>query len=257
MLTIDNLELKNLLTVARGYLGEICYIGDEIQQIPQELKPFIDRITQIESSSSESLPPRQQSQAKALFLDRDGVINIDHGYVGKVEQVELIPGIAKFINHANHKHYDVNVITNQSGIGRGYYSEKDYEKVMACIQRLLDQDQAKLNHIEFAPYHPDAHDPAYLKGLQFRKPRPGMILKLQQQFHYDLKNSILVGDKASDIMAGVIAGVGRNYLFETEQSEEEWMIFKNWKDSLKKYGLKNELDEIKVTQLTDFSEITL
>jgi len=259
MFILKDLKFQNLLHAARNYLGEISYVGNEMSTIPQELKPFLDvigappfRQSQVTLDTLSALP---QGNKKALFLDRDGIINVDHGYVGKVEQVDLMPGIAQLISKANHIGWDVNVVTNQSGIGRGLYTEQNYENVMVCIQRLLQHDQARLDHVEFAPFHPDSKDPKYHQGRYLRKPRPGMILKLHQSYCYNMTGSVLIGDKASDLMAGIIAGVGRVYLYESEQSEEEWHILKNWIDILKKWGMGAEFDQIQIRQLTDFSEI--
>lgn len=287
VLQIDQLDFKNLLFAARNYLGEIAYL-DRVDQVmandisrrrlkensnetPKELRPFFDDVDPLlpdwvgASTHADEPKPNKtfelavlpQTKQKALFLDRDGIINVDHGYVGKVEHVQLMPGIGALIAKANRQRYHVNVITNQSGIGRGFYSNNDYQGVMTHIQTLLKDDQASLDHIEYAPYHPEAINPIYRLGRHLRKPRPGMILKLHEKFRYDLSNSILIGDKASDLMAGFVAGVGRLYLFESDHANDEWRIINEWLHALKQYGLQDEFDSIQYRQLTDFSEIVL
>ncbi len=150
---------------------------------------------------------------KALFLDRDGVINQDYGYVYEPSKFVVINGIVDICKQAVAKGYLIFVVTNQSGIGRGYYTEEQFWVFMEVIQRYFQKYGVAFTKVYFSPYHPESQMPKYLLGEEFRKPNPGMILQAQKEFGINLKHSILIGDKTSDIQAGLKAGVGRNILF--------------------------------------------
>lgn len=169
---------------------------------------------------------------KVLFLDRDGVINIDYGYVHKLEDFTFINGIFDLVKRANRLGYLVIIITNQSGIGRGYYSLSDFEVLCAwMIDRFKDKG-AKINKIYYSPYHPTKGKGRFLKDDISRKPNPGMILKACDEFDIDLTNSILIGDKVSDITAGRRAGVGRNILFSQKGSRNGFDCINQLEDAL-------------------------
>lgn len=153
------------------------------------------------------------NKKKALFLDRDGVININHGYVHLKDNFCFIDGIFDMVRAARAAGYLVFVVTNQSGIGRGYYTEKDFHKLTDWMCLEFDGQEAPIDKVYFSPYHPTAGVGIYLQDEDTRKPRPGMILKAQQEYDLSLRKSILVGDKVSDIQAGIAAGVGMNILF--------------------------------------------
>lgn len=144
---------------------------------------------------------------KALFLDRDGVINIDHGYVGKVENFEFVDGILDCIRRLQTKGFQPIVVTNQSGIGRGYYSLEDFEAVTAAMLEGMREHGIAIDrsHVFFCPHTPD-------EGCDCRKPAPGMFLQAQKRFGIDMPASIMIGDKPSDIEAAEAAGVGRAIL---------------------------------------------
>ena len=141
---------------------------------------------------------------KALFLDRDGVINLDHGYVGKVEDFEFVDGILDCIRRLQTKGFQPIVVTNQSGIGRGYYSLEDFEKVTDfMLQKMREHGIAiERAHVFFCPHTPD-------RGCDCRKPAPGMFLQAKKRFGIDMAASLMLGDKPSDIEAAKAAGVGR------------------------------------------------
>lgn len=159
-------------------------------------------------------------QTRALFLDRDGVININHGYVHSKEHFEFIDGIFELTRDAHEQGYKVVVITNQAGIGRGYYSIQQFHDLTGwmCEQFLLHG--IEIAKVYFSPYHPTEGLGVYKKDHITRKPNPGMILQAQKEYGLDLKGSVLVGDKASDIQAGLAAGVGCNILFSQENPVE-------------------------------------
>ena len=148
----------------------------------------------------------------ALFLDRDGVINIDYGHVHTVQNFHFIDGIFYLARLAHQYGYKIIVITNQSGVARGVYTEKQFNKLTEwmCDQFLIRS--AIILKVYFTPYHPTAGLGSFRKDHISRKPNPGMILQAQSEFDLDMKKSILIGDNMSNIQAGATAGVGSNVL---------------------------------------------
>lgn len=139
---------------------------------------------------------------RAAFLDRDGVINVDHGYVGQVERFELVPGAVDGMRMLANAGYLLVVITNQSGIGRGYYSIDDFETVTRHMRDELLNAGVELAAVYFCPHRSDA-------ACRCRKPRPGMILDAASRLGIDPASSIMIGDSETDIAAGRAASVGR------------------------------------------------
>ena len=152
---------------------------------------------------------------RALFLDRDGVINVNHGYVHSVEKFEFVDGIFELVQAAKSAGFEVVVVTNQAGIARGYYSEAQFHGLMAWVREQFARRGGSIDKVYFSPYHPTAGIGEYRKDEDTRKPRPGMILQAQQELGLSLEDSILVGDQPSDIQAGHTAGVGLNVLYAT------------------------------------------
>lgn len=145
---------------------------------------------------------------KALFLDRDGVINVDHGYVCTPERTEFIDGIFNLCRAAKQRGYLIVVVTNQAGIARGYYSEQDFLIYMDWMRSVFVEHDAPLDAVYYCPHHPTDGIGSYLRACECRKPEPGMILAAQRDLGIDLKQSVLVGDKPSDLQAGEAAGLG-------------------------------------------------
>ena len=145
---------------------------------------------------------------KALFLDRDGVINIDFGYVHSIDNFVFIEGIFQFAERAIQNNLEIFVITNQSGIGRGYYTENDFLHLSIWMRKKFDENCAPINEIYHCPhYFPNS--PSLLEpACECRKPKPGLILRAAAEHSIDLAQSTLVGDKESDLEAGYRAGVG-------------------------------------------------
>ena len=155
-----------------------------------------------------------------LFLDRDGVININHGYVHKREDFDFIDGIFDVARYAHEQNNIVVVVTNQAGIGRGYYTEAQFQLLTKWMCQQFSEVGAPISQVYFSPYHPTAGLGQYLKDDASRKPHPGMILQAQKDLSIDLSRSVLIGDKVSDIQAGTEAGVGTNLLFAAERPNE-------------------------------------
>ena len=149
----------------------------------------------------------------ALFLDRDGVINVDYAYVHRPENFDFVNGIFELCREAKRLGYRIFVVTNQAGIGRGYYTEQDFHDLTAWMRARLAEHGADVDAVYFSPYHPEHGIGPYKKGSDCRKPGAGMLRQAAAEFEIDFARSVLVGDKYSDIQAGVAAGVGRNLLF--------------------------------------------
>lgn len=157
---------------------------------------------------------------KALFLDRDGVINKDYGYVYGQERFDFICGIFDITRYACSHDYKVFVITNQAGIGRGYYSESQFHQLTRWMTERFEEAGAPISQVYFSPYHPTAAIGKYLKDDFSRKPYPGMILQAQKEHGINLDFSILIGNNFTDIKAGLAAGVVTNLLLATEHQDE-------------------------------------
>lgn len=149
---------------------------------------------------------------RALFLDRDGVINVNHGYVHKSDEFDFIDGIFDFCRAAHAQHYQLVVITNQAGIARGFYSEQQFLELTQWMCEQFILQGVPIAKVYFSPFHPTEGLGKYKKDDLSRKPHPGMILQAQRELNLDLEHSILIGDKVGDIQAGMTAGVGCNLL---------------------------------------------
>ena len=146
---------------------------------------------------------------KALFLDRDGVINVDKHHMYKIEDCEFIDGIFDMCRREKKDGYKLIIITNQAGIGKGLYTEEDYFKLRDYIHREFANQGCPIDAEYFCPYHIEGLG-KYCKDSYDRKPNPGMIMKAVKDFDIDLKKSKLIGDRDTDIQAGKKAGVGNN-----------------------------------------------
>lgn len=149
---------------------------------------------------------------RAAFLDRDGVINADRGYVWRVEDFELLPGVTQALRLLAAEGYALVVVTNQSGIARGYYTEDDHAVLSAHLRALLAADGVVLAGIYHCPHHPQAAVERLRVACDCRKPAGGLIRLACAELGLDAAASLLVGDRMRDIAAGRDAGVGRCYL---------------------------------------------
>lgn len=140
---------------------------------------------------------------KALFLDRDGTINVDYGYVYQIEKFEFINGIFELCQKAQERGYLIIVITNQSGIARNYYKDEDFHTLNKFM---IDEFASKGIKITDVFYCPDLDS-------ERRKPNCGMFIEAKEKYNLDMKTSISLGDKERDIEAAKKAGVGKNFLF--------------------------------------------
>ena len=143
--------------------------------------------------------------SKALFLDRDGVVNVDGGYVHRSEDFLLVPGILELCRKAREKGYLVIVVTNQSGIGRGMFTEEDFTRLTEHMKGAFSAAGAEVTDVFHCPSVDDGHPDG--------KPNPGLFLKAAAAYGLDMAACISVGDRERDIQAAFAAGVGRNFLF--------------------------------------------
>ena len=158
------------------------------------------------------------NKSKALFLDRDGVINVDHGYVYKPEEFEFIADVFSAVKAFSDDGFLIVVITNQSGIGRGYYSESQFDHLTQWMMNEFNSRGITISTVKFCPHHPKNAQPEYLMDCDCRKPAPGMILDAISELNIDPAQSIFVGDKESDMKAASSANVQFKYLVESGQT---------------------------------------
>lgn len=149
---------------------------------------------------------------KAVFLDRDGIINEDHGYVSSPEEFEFKPGIFALCQQLRQKGFKLVVVTNQSGIGRGYYSEQRFWQLSDWMRLQFEREGIVLDGIYFCPHHPTDAIGQYRHQCACRKPAPGMLLQAAEELGLRLSDSLMIGDKLSDMEAAKAAGLKGGFL---------------------------------------------
>jgi len=148
---------------------------------------------------------------KALFLDRDGVVNVEKNYLHKIEDFELMEGILDVCRMYQDAGYLIIIVTNQSGISRGYYTEEDFTRLSQWMVEHFNQLGVTITHIYHCPHHES------IDGVcECRKPEPGMLLLAQKEYDLDMASSVMIGDNERDIEAAQKAGVGMNILLSAE-----------------------------------------
>lgn len=153
---------------------------------------------------------------RALFLDRDGVINHDMGYTHRWEDFAFIDGIFDLCRYAKGNGFSLFVVTNQAGIARGLYTEDDFHVLTVRMCAEFRERGAPIDKVYFSPFHPEHGIGRYRQDSFLRKPNPGMILLAAEEFGLSLVDCVLIGDRMSDIEAGHGAGIGCNLLFAPE-----------------------------------------
>jgi D-glycero-D-manno-heptose 1,7-bisphosphate phosphatase len=152
---------------------------------------------------------------KALFLDRDGIINEDSAYVYRSQEFIFVDGIFELCRYFVNQGYRLFIITNQAGIGRGFYSENDFDKLMAWVSEEFAKQNIVIEKSYYCPHHPIAGIGHYKTNCNCRKPEAGMLLAAAKEFDLDLSESLLIGDKTCDIEAGKRAGLKKSYLIKS------------------------------------------
>ena len=151
----------------------------------------------------------------AVFLDRDGVINFDPGYVYKIEEFQFIPGVFRACREFIRLGYQIIIITNQSGIARGLYSVDDFKRLTKWMLNQFKEHGVEITDIYYCPHHEVHGKGQYKLDCHCRKPKPGMIKQAETEHQINLQLSVLIGDTHSDIKAGQAAGIAKNYLVKT------------------------------------------
>jgi D,D-heptose 1,7-bisphosphate phosphatase len=144
---------------------------------------------------------------RALFLDRDGVINHDHGHVGSRDRFDWIPGALDAIRHATSAGWHVFIVTNQSGVARGFYDEAAVTTLLDWIAGEARRHGGTIDDFRYCPFHPGADVPAYRAVSDWRKPAPGMLLDLIRAWELDPSRCVLIGDQPTDLAAAAAAGI--------------------------------------------------
>ena len=153
---------------------------------------------------------------KALFLDRDGVVNVEKNYLHKIEEFELVEGIVEVCRAYQESGYLIIIVTNQSGISRGYYTEDDFAILSEWMVEHFKTLGITITHIYHCPHHES------IDGVcECRKPEPGMFISAQKKYDLDMAMSVMIGDNERDIEAAQRAGVGMNILFSSDVIESK------------------------------------
>ena len=172
---------------------------------------------------------------KALFLDRDGIVNEDRGYVYRPEDFQFKDGIFKLCREAKSQGYLVIIITNQSGIGRGYFGEEEYLRLNQWMLEQFSKQEILIDQVYHCPYHPEKGLGSYKMNSPDRKPGAGMFLKAQRAYDIDMALSIAIGDRASDVEAARRAGVGQLLLLagnDAFQTMEDVQVIRDLREAI-------------------------
>jgi D-glycero-D-manno-heptose 1,7-bisphosphate phosphatase len=169
-------------------------------------------------------------QPKAIFLDRDGVINKEKNYLYKKEDFEFIDGVFDACKYFQKLGYQLIIITNQSGIARGYYQEEDFQKLTQWMLRKFTNQGLRILDVFFCPHGPES-------TCNCRKPKPGMLLEARGKYNIDMKNSWMIGDKEADVQAANAAGIENTILVKTghnidETNSDAKFILKSMQDTI-------------------------
>jgi D-glycero-D-manno-heptose 1,7-bisphosphate phosphatase len=152
---------------------------------------------------------KKNKEIKAAFFDRDGTLIEDVGYLSDINQISIIPQAIKFCLEYQTLGYDLFIVTNQSGIARGYFSEGDLQIINDHVVKLFEAERVFFRACYYCPHHPtEAVIECYKKKCNCRKPKPGMLLKAAEEYNIDLSKSLMFGDKQRDIDAGAAVGCG-------------------------------------------------
>ena len=174
---------------------------------------------------------------KAVFIDRDGTINEEKEYVNRIEDFELIPGSLEALKLLTEHQIKVYIVTNQAGIAKGYFSEKQFHQLTEYMMDLFMDERVKIEKVLYCPHHPDGIVPEYSKDCLCRKPNTELIEEVIKENNFETDEIVLIGDKNSDIEAGRRLRI-RTYLVETGYGGEEknrtnaTFVKKNLKDAV-------------------------
>ncbi len=173
---------------------------------------------------------KKSDQCRAIFLDRDGTVSYEVGYVNHPSRYDIMPGSAEAIRKINQSDFLAVLVTNQAGVARGYFKEELIMKVHAKLKKLLSEKNAFLDAIYYCPHHPEVGESPYRKNCDCRKPKPGLLQKAEKDLHIDLSRSYIIGDSIKDIETGfrvgmpgvlVLTGYGKG---EYEYHSSKWSV---------------------------------
>ncbi|TCI01604.1 D-glycero-beta-D-manno-heptose 1,7-bisphosphate 7-phosphatase [Corallincola luteus] len=150
-----------------------------------------------------------------VFLDRDGVINVDHGYVHTVSEFEFIPGVLEAAAKLTAAGYRLVVVTNQSGIARGYYTEGQFQRLTEWMVEQFKEAGACIEHVYHCPHHPEGQVASFAVNCDCRKPAPGMFYQANKDLNIELSEAMMVGDKGDDMRAAQNAGLKLCFLVKS------------------------------------------
>lgn len=151
--------------------------------------------------------------AKAVFFDRDGVLNVDVAYLYKIDDLKWIDGALEAVAYLTKQGYKIFIVTNQSGIALGYYTVEQMDELHTYMCRAIEHAGGKIEKIYFCPHHPEGKVAEYTGVCDCRKPKPGMLLKAMSEYAIDKEESFLIGDSKRDVEAAEAAGI-KGYLFQ-------------------------------------------
>lgn len=174
---------------------------------------------------------RKNKMNKAVFLDRDGTLNIDYGYVHKIDDFHFIEGSIEALKKLKEMGYLLVLVTNQSGIARGYFTEQEFLQLTEWMDWSLADRGVDLNGIYYCPHHPEAKLAEFKQDCDCRKPKSGMLLQAIEELNIDPARSIMIGDKIEDLFAGQGAKIRTNILVRTgkevtakEEDEADYVL---------------------------------
>lgn len=169
---------------------------------------------------------------KAVFLDRDGTINVEVGYLSDPDELELIPGAAEAVARLNDAGFIVVVVTNQSGVARGYFTEEDVAAVNRRMVDVLRPEGARIDEIYYCPHHPEFGSDEYRKDCECRKPNTGMVERAVEDLDIDVSRSYVVGDHVGDVLLGINAGARSIHVLSGHGTGEREKLIERGIDSV-------------------------
>ncbi|RWE32914.1 MAG: HAD family hydrolase [Mesorhizobium sp.] len=194
----------------------------------------------VERIGGRAFPPR----SPALFLDRDGTINVDTDYPSDPAEIELRPRMLPAIAAANRSGIPVIVVTNQSGIARGYFGWDVFARVNARVLELLDGQGVFVDMVLACAYHEAGVGPLAVADHPMRKPNPGMLIEAGRRLDLDLQSSLMVGDKLADMQAGQRAGLAQGWLVDGEAALQPGFVIRRLHDDHDLGGLLAAIDAL-------------
>jgi D-glycero-D-manno-heptose 1,7-bisphosphate phosphatase len=184
---------------------------------------------------------------RAVFFDKDGVLSPDNGISGSIECIQLYPNSGKIVSYCREREFKTFLITNQAIVARGIIDEQALISYLQAFQlKILEQSpKAELDKIYFCPHHPNANVKKYRTNCSCRKPKPGMLLSAAQEYEIDMKNSFMIGDRLSDIIAGKLAGVKTIQCLTGRHNDKMIETDLDYEETIKPDFIIKALDEIR------------